>query len=1081
MIEESELEKHLGNSRILEKARDLYYSGSVGRLSIGTVSGDYKGISAFVNDSVRNQVSILLDEDGESVIDYSCSCPYCRQSGRMCEHIAAAVLKYSYEPVSRLSASDDFDAASFHVQRKTSQEMAKMLKEYEAINVLPASFGVRLVPLLQETGDGEVDLHLWIGRQSGRMLRVHSMTELVHAADEGTLLTYGKNLSFVPEADAFAPDAENIFGFLSSVQHIMDRASAGSYSEQSGVIGDTLHLSGALIDQFFACAGPENLYIADADVYPDEQYRVLPVSGSCDLQIRMEERSDEGYVISCLPFICLEGDRKLYLVLKPQAGFRMRQLYTADSTRKRQLLPFLRAMRSSGGEGQYIRRDDLPSFTRNAWKSISEAFPVDSGSFDAERYLPPRPKFTVQLDLPVQERISCEASVRYGEAEYSLFSEDDPDLVRNVIDENKFRTMLRNTFPGIDMENQNIYLEGDEAIYSFLKEGIHQLSAYAQVMISDRLKGIAVRSAPSMHFGVSFSHDLLQLDMAAESMSQSEIAEILSRYDRKRKYYRLKSGDFVELDENFDSIYSAVQDLQLTGKELRSGHAEMPLYRAMYLDSLRESESMSIARDQLFSDLLSRIRNVEKKEYTVPSHLEPVIRDYQRKGFSWLCSLRDLGFGALLADEMGLGKTLQVIAMLGEWKNRKRTLIVCPSSLVYNWANEIRKFAPGMKYEIISGPANIRHELIRRTSENDVLITSYTLLQKDLNVYNEMTFDCQIIDEAQYIKNPATNNARSVKSVHSGFRVALTGTPIENRLSELWSIFDYLMPGLLNSYQSFRLNYELPIMADQDEDAFARLRKIASPFILRRMKTDVLQDLPPKMEEVIYAPLEEEQRDIYQASVMNLRNHLSNQSDQEFRENRIEILAELTRLRQICCTPQLLYNHYRGNSAKEDTCIELLKSAVESGHKVLLFSQFTTMLDVLIRRIRKEGISFHLLTGSTPQAERMHMVESFDTDDVPLFLISLKAGGTGLNLTAADIVIHYDPWWNTAVENQASDRAHRIGQKNVVTVYRLILQDTIEERIIELQNTKKELAGKILSDERMSSASLSRSELLELL
>ena len=304
---------------------------------------------------------------------------------------------------------------------------------------------------------------------------------------------------------------------------------------------------------------------------------------------------------------------------------------------------------------------------------------------------------------------------------------------------------------------------------------------------------------------------------------------------------------------------------------------------------------------------------------------------------------------------------------------------------------------------------------------------------------------------------------------------------MENRLSELWSIFDFLLPGLLRGASAFREEYEKPILLEQDEEAFSRLKRITSPFILRRVKKDVLPDLPEKIEEIVYAPLEEEQSQLYEAHVQNIRLHLLERNDGQLNREKIEILAELTKLRQICCDPSLLYSNYHGNSAKENICMELIFSALSGGHKVLLFSQFTSMLDILTAMLRKRGISYHLLTGETPQRTRMEMIESFSHDDIPVFCISLKAGGTGINLTAADIVIHYDPWWNTAVENQATDRAHRIGQENPVTVYKIIMQDTIEERIIDLQNSKAELAGKLLEDERMSSASLSREDLMFLL
>ena len=344
-----------------------------------------------------------------------------------------------------------------------------------------------------------------------------------------------------------------------------------------------------------------------------------------------------------------------------------------------------------------------------------------------------------------------------------------------------------------------------------------------------------------------------------------------------------------------------------------------------------------------------------------------------------------------------------------------------------------------------------------------------------------MVFAIQVIDEAQYIKNPGTQAAKGVKKITAGFKLALTGTPIENRLSELWSIFDYLMPGFLYTYQRFREEIELPIVTNGDDNKMERLQRMIRPFILRRLKGEVLSDLPAKLEENVFAKLTGEQLALYDAHVQRMRQSLTEKSDQEFRSEKIQILAELTKLRQICCDPALLFEGYRGESAKTEMCMELLANAVGSGHKVLVFSQFTSMLDRLAERLKKAGIAYYMLTGAVGKEKRMQMVESFNEDDVPVFCISLKAGGTGLNLTAADIVIHYDPWWNVAVQNQATDRAHRIGQTHVVTVYKLVSEGTIEEKIIAIQEKKKQLAKQVLEGEGMDSVSFTREELLELL
>ena len=374
-----------------------------------------------------------------------------------------------------------------------------------------------------------------------------------------------------------------------------------------------------------------------------------------------------------------------------------------------------------------------------------------------------------------------------------------------------------------------------------------------------------------------------------------------------------------------------------------------------------------------------------------------------------------------------------------------------------------------------------RAEIIENILQYDVAVTSYDLLKRDISLYENIHFNYEIIDEAQYIKNHSTAAAKAVKVIGSRIRFALTGTPIENRLSELWSIFDYLMPGFLYGYETFRKELEAPIAKKSDPQATEKLRRMTSPFILRRLKNDVLKDLPDKIEEVRYAAFDTEQRKLYDAQVAYMKGMLESSDQSEVNKNKIRILAELTRIRQICCDPSLIFEDYRGESAKRVACLDLVKSAIEGEHKILLFSQFTSMLELLERDLAAEGISYYKIIGSTPKQERVELVQAFNGDDTPVFLISLKAGGTGLNLTGADVVIHYDPWWNVAAQNQATDRAHRIGQTKIVSVYRLIAKNSVEEKILELQETKQNLADEILSGELGGIGSMTREELLSLL
>lgn len=478
--------------------------------------------------------------------------------------------------------------------------------------------------------------------------------------------------------------------------------------------------------------------------------------------------------------------------------------------------------------------------------------------------------------------------------------------------------------------------------------------------------------------------------------------------------------------------------------EFLKGNIKIPAYRALYLDKvLEKNKSVYAERDKHFKSLIKEFKTVSDSDFEVPDSLQKIMRNYQMIGFRWLRTLDNYQFGGILADDMGLGKTLQVISVIlsSKQEGQKGTsLIVSPASLVYNWQEEFVRFAPEIRAIVLSGTQSARAELLQHYQEYDVMIISYDLLKRDIDEYENKQFLYQVLDEAQYIKNHTTAVAKAVKCVNSKTKYDLTGTPIENCL-----------------------------------------KRMISPFILRRLKHDVLTDLPEKLEEVQYAKFESKQQKLYDAQVVHMKEMLVKQSGTDFAQSKIQILAELTKLRQICCDPSLLFENYNGESAKKQACVDLIKSAIEGEHRMLIFSLFTSMLSVLEEELKKEGITFYKITGSTSKEERIRLVKKFNEGDVPVFLISLKAGGTGLNLVGADMVIHYDPWWNQAVQNQATDRAHRIGQKKIVTVYKLIAKGTIEEKIVKLQKSKKNLADEILSGEHGGLAQLSKEELLELL
>ena len=571
------------------------------------------------------------------------------------------------------------------------------------------------------------------------------------------------------------------------------------------------------------------------------------------------------------------------------------------------------------------------------------------------------------------------------------------------------------------------------------------------------------------------------MDLSKFNVNKDEIKGIMEQYRLKKKYYRLKDGSFLSLEDNknIEFIDKLITGMDVDYKELKEGTIKLPVYRSLYLNKiLKEINSTEIIKDSNYKEMVKKtIKEDSVEDIKIPESLDKTLRYYQKTGFRWLKVLDNYSFGGILADDMGLGKTIQILSVLIDYlentedKEKRASIVISPSSLTLNWENEIKKFTNKVKTLVIRGNINERKRKIENIENYDLVITSYDLLKRDVDLYKkkDYKFRFAIADEAQYLKNSNTQNAKAIKELKANTRYALTGTPIENSLSELWSIFDYIMPGYLFTYRKFKNLFEIPISRDNNENAMKKLRMLIEPFVLRRTKKEVLTELPEKTVTILSNEMEEEQEKIYLSYLADAKEEVANELQiSDNGQSRIKILALLTRLRQICCHPSLFIDGYKGGSSKLEQCMEIVEDATNSGHKILLFSGYTSMFEILEKELKERNIKYFKLTGSTKIDERIELVDEFNENkDIKVFLISLKAGGTGLNLTGADMVIHYDPWWNASAENQATDRAYRIGQKNNVQVYKLITKNTIEEKIYELQQKKSELIDNVL-DTRLS-------------
>ena len=1118
----------LCNTTAYQRGLDIYRTGKrIQSLNIKP-EGAVDKISAAVKGSGRNvyNTGFQYDTEADRIKKVYCDCPAFRSYSGICKHCVAVLLEYgdrkAYERVevrkqqdegqkqAEIFSGTEFPAAvsgSGQPATKTTVELKSLLNRQMYSRMLPFSgdpyFGrVELETCLKFNSVGNCfTVEFRIGCEKKYILK--DVLAFVWNLDHNEKVSYGKNLEFIHSDEAFSEKSRGVLSFIrewvenhhgtymaryEQLKKITTEVKVRDLTVDRKELEDLLLILGENSFKFKMNNDPETTWHAVREI-PD---RILTI-----------RKKDQGLSLEIPPVYSVTGIRyhmyfdnaKVYLVSRQELGA-VEEFVTCLE-------------RLPAGRG-FIDEPDMSAFVREMLPSLEKFFHCDLRDFPEETGLECyKAAYEIYLDAPERDWITCKAFSVYGEDKFSVFDRNVSAQTRDIPGEMGVFVLLSKYFNGYDAQRMELALDcrtgeyenlngedetvnmdsSEEKLYQLLKEGIPAMQKIGTVYISQAIRRMRVMKMPGIRLGVSLSAGLLNLNLDVEGMDQAQLFDILSRYDRRKKYFRLKDGSFLDVSDGQLRELSVLKDgMQISDSELKKGKTQVPAYRAMYLDSqLKGGDLIKVEKDNTFRALIRNMQTMEGHKFQIPKEQEKILRGYQKEGFYWIKTLKYNQFGGILADDMGLGKTLQVIAFL--WsefqesrpEENRRALVVTPASLVFNWMSEIERFAPGLPATVVTGDVKERKALIQNAGEREVLITSYDLLKRDLKAYQKLDFVVQIIDEAQYIKNHGTQVAKAVKEIRSEFRLALTGTPVENRLSELWSIFDFLMPGFLYSYEKFRKEIELPAVQYSNSDAMERLQKIIRPFVLRRLKRDVLKDLPDKLEKDMFSPLESEQKELYEAHTERLRLMLGMQSDAEFRTSKLQILAEITRLRQICCYPGLVYEGYKGNSSKLEMCMELVQNAVNGGHKLLLFSQFTTMLDVLAERLKKAKISFYMLTGATSKEKRARMVKAFNEDDTSVFCISLKAGGTGLNLTAADIVIHYDPWWNLAVQNQATDRAHRIGQQNVVSVYRLFMKDTIEERIRALQEMKRELADEILSGEGIGRALISREEVLELL
>ena len=698
-----------------------------------------------------------------------------------------------------------------------------------------------------------------------------------------------------------------------------------------------------------------------------------------------------------------------------------------------------------------IPKDEISQFVKDIYPIIENNTTLDIALEEKILSIPPMVKYYFEKQ---KEEIIGKIYLCYQEQEINLFHDTNmwngTYLKRDYQLEQVYQMELLQR--GFIVKNQEFFLQGNEMIIEFIEKGLKELIDKYDVYVSSDLKNMKIFHHTKVESNFSLGKDnILSYQFQIEHIDTDEISKLLNSIHSNKKFYRLKSGDFIDLNEKgLKQLSDMISHLEVNELE-----GQLPLYKCLSLPEW-------VKVDNPLQQFLTNFREYKNIKINWDHENIMILRDYQKVGIQWMLTLQKCGFSGILADEMGLGKSLQTIEYMKQRvKEKGQILLIVPTSLIYNWEHELKQFGKSLKYLIVNDMKSKRIDELKKIDGYDVILTTYGMLRHDIDYYLPYVFDTCIIDEAQNIKNANTETTKIIKKIKAKTRFALTGTPLENSLLELWSIFDFLMPGFLSSATKFKERYNLKTI-EEHKKLLSQLNEQISPFILRRKKKDVLKELPDKIENNIYIDMSEEQKKLYLAVLEKTKEEIQDTIQKEgFLKSQILILSLLTRLRQICIDPRL-YIKTDIRSGKLDTLLQIVKTSIENGHKILLFSQFPSALKLVNQELLQHQVTTYYLDGSTPSKVRMKLVDSFNQDDTNVFLISLKAGGTGLNLTSADIVIHLDLWWNPQVENQATDRSHRIGQKHVVEVIRLIAKGTIEERILELQQKKKNLSEQVI-------------------
>lgn len=1017
----------------LSRGTSYYKDGYVNEINYQMEDGN---VSVFgsVESSYQGRIYesyIIIDLENEKIVSGGCDCEDCmsRSTAKnlaICKHIVAitmnlintlkmeAIKKLKLQTIKKVSDNKPSSSMNFinndllNYFKPTTKEKAKIEVNINSIGKYSA----------------EVDFK--IGNEKLYVLK--DIKEFALARAQGRSIVYGKEFVYDPKNTYFEDEDENIAQIIEEYgMSILNNYTPRSNRYMSVNPNTYRRLM-------------ENLqYKQFTFQYGRKELRPSVIKGDLPIDINFEKENEN---------IVLKSNKELPIPISEKGDL---LLYKENI----HIIPV--------NSGMYYKK--LHSVL-NEFKELS--FPKEQSSDVLTNLLPKLKKMssTVNVNDEIKDNITKDLTVEYYfdledgaiscKVKFKYDGEDEGKFIIRNIEKEEEAIYRLYTYNFEQYKDKYIFRGNDAQLYDFLTKEIDRLKNIGDVYYTDKFKEKKIYNSSSIKVGLGekVGH-YLEFDFKIDDISKREYKNIAKAFKNNQRFYKLGNGSFVNLeDDETKEIFKLMEVLGFT-----SSQEGMKIHesKVLYINNiLTEKKLQYIEGVEKTKEIADRFKNIEKIEYKVPIDLKATLRDYQIEGLKWFTTLDCYGFGGILADEMGLGKTLQTISFLLSKKDSK-SIVITPTSLIHNWKSEFEKFAPTLKIGLVHGTKKEREKIINNIDEHNVLLTTYGTLRNDLEVYEKIEFDYCVIDEAQNIKNPVAMSTDAVKSINSKMKFALTGTPIENNLNELWSIFDFIMPGYLYNITKFNAIFI------KNEGNMNHLKQLIKPFILRRTKKQVIKELPDKIEKKFLVELNKDQRKLYGVYVNEVQEKLKEKSAVE---DKITILSYLTRLRQLCLDPSVVSNEYKGKSAKIEACLELIDNYIEENNKILVFSQFTTVLKNIGEKLEKNNIKYSYLDGQTKALERINLVNEFnESKDKKVFLISLKAGGTGLNLTSASTVIHFDPWWNPSVENQASDRAHRLGQKKVVEVIKLIAKGTIEEKIINLQEQKKELIDDIIDGE----------------